>query len=568
LLIYLLVITLIYFYPMYWILLIIPIVLVVLLISRYRSKLSTAKKLDEINDRWGQPYVDHRNFNLVNRYMKISGDENRISPETAIDLDIDDIFSYIDRTNSKPGQQYLYKQLHSLSNNFRSFEEKIDQLCADPYRRAQIELKLSELNNTDAYYLPELFSRRHSSMFSPLLEGYIRISPFLVIGVILSLVFVHTQAILLLFLGLLIANAIIHYTNKRHIITYTHSLAQLLVLNNVSQWLSDNDVFSKSEAITQSLLRVSKLKKALGLFNVQNKINSDPTDISLLFTEWIKMLFMIEARTFIFSIKKVNEYLDDIKTLFEAVGENDMLISVRSVREGLPYYCIPDFNGPKGEMNIKGIYHPLIDDCVANSILSNNKKVVLVTGSNMSGKTTFIRAVALNALLAQTIHTCCASAYQAPALNIFTTIHMSDDLDAHKSYFQAEALSILNIINKSGVAEPVKSLVIIDEIFRGTNTIERIAAAMSVLSYLIENENFVFVSTHDLELAELLSDINTVYSFEERMVDHKLTFDYKIKEGVLKNKNGIAVLQRLGYPQSIIDAAYNASEQLWNKYGI
>lgn len=566
--IYRLVTTLIYFYPMYWILLIIPLVLAAVLISRYRSKISTTKKLDEIKDRWGQPYVDHRNFNLVNRYMKISSDENRISPETAIDLDIDDIFSYLDRTNSKPGQQYLYMQLHSLNNNFHSFEEKIERLCNDPGKRAQIELKLSELNNTDAYYLPELFSKQHSSMFTPLLENYIRISPFVVIGIILSLVFVHNQVILLLFLGFLIMNAIIHYTNKKHIITYTHSLAQLLILNNVSRWMADNNVFGNNEAVITGLSRVSKLKKALGLFNVQNKVNSDPTDISLLFTEWIKMLFMIEARTFIFSIKKVNEYLEDIKTLFEAVAEIDMLISIKSVREGLPYYCLPDFNGSKGEMIIKDIYHPLIDDCVANSIVSDNKKVVLVTGSNMSGKTTFIRAVALNALLAQTIHTCCANVYQAPALKIFTTIHMSDDLDAHKSYFQAEALSILNIINKSAAIEPVKSLVIIDEIFRGTNTIERIAAAMSVLSYLIENENFVFVSTHDLELAELLSDINTVYSFEERMVDHKLTFDYKIKEGVLKNKNGIAVLQRLGYPQSIIDAAYNASERLWNKYGI
>ena len=555
---------------MYWILLIIPVFLLFILITRYRGKLSRDKKLAAIKEKWAQPYLDYRNFKLINRYMAVSDDDSRLPPETAIDLDIDDIFSYIDRTNSKPGQQYLYNRLHSLAvtDDFDLFERKIDRLCSDEERRAQIELKLAELNNADAYYLPELFSKSHSSLFSPLLENYIRLSPFLVIGIIMSLVLVHNALTLMLFLVFLVANALLHYTNKRHIITYTHSLAQLLVLNNVSQWLADNDAFDGSDAIAQSLARVSTLKKKLGLFNVQNKIGDDPTDISLLVTEWFKMLFMIEARTFIFSIKKVNEYLSDIKTLFEAVGEVDMLISIRSVREGLPYFCTPDFTGARGTMIINDIYHPLIEDCVANSISSDNRKVVLVTGSNMSGKTTFIRAVALNALLAQTIHTCCARAYQAPPLKIFTTIHMSDDLDAHKSYFQAEALSILNIINKSPVSEPVKSLVIIDEIFRGTNTIERIAAAMSVLSYLIENENFVFVSTHDLELAELLSDINTVYSFEERMVDDKLAFDYKIKEGVLKNKNGIAVLRRLGYPQSIIDAAYKASQSLWDKYGL
>jgi DNA mismatch repair ATPase MutS len=142
---------------------------------------------------------------------------------------------------------------------------------------------------------------------------------------------------------------------------------------------------------------------------------------------------------------------------------------------------------------------------------------------------------------------------------------MSDDMNENKSYFQAEALSILDIVNKSSLNEPVKSLVIIDEIFRGTNTIERVAAAMSVLSYLVDNKNFVFVSTHDLELAELLDD-KTVYSFEEQIIDGKLTFDYKIKEGLLKNKNGIAVLQRLGYPDDIINKAYKASERLWDKY--
>jgi len=184
----------------------------------------------------------------------------------------------------------------------------------------------------------------------------------------------------------------------------------------------------------------------------------------------------------------------------------------------------------------------------------------------MSGKTTFIRSIAVNTLLAQAIHTCTASVYQAPPLKILTSIHMSDDLDAHKSYFQAEAIAVLDIINQSPAGNNTKSLVIIDEIFRGTNTIERIAAAMSVLTHLIESKNFVFVSTHDLELAELLGSNNAVYSFEELMQDDRMVFDYKIKEGVLKNRNGIAVLQRLGYPQTIIDAAFKASKYLREKY--
>jgi DNA mismatch repair ATPase MutS len=140
-------------------------------------------------------------------------------------------------------------------------------------------------------------------------------------------------------------------------------------------------------------------------------------------------------------------------------------------------------------------------------------------------------------------------------------------VEEHKSYFQAEAISVLDILKKCDAAKPVKSLVIIDEIFRGTNTIERIAAAKAVLAYLTANSNFVFVSTHDLELAELLGSDYAVYSFEELVTDGaRLIFDYKIKPGLLKNKNGIAILNALGYPQTVVDDAGVVSEQLRAKY--
>lgn len=151
-------------------------------------------------------------------------------------------------------------------------------------------------------------------------------------------------------------------------------------------------------------------------------------------------------------------------------------------------------------------------------------------------------------------------------MSIFTSIRINDNIEEHKSYFQAEALSILNILEKS--AQQTNSLVIIDEIFRGTNTIERISAAKAILSYLTCHKNFVFVSTHDLELAELLGPEYLTYSFEERAADTRLIFDYKIKAGLLKNKNGIAILTALGYPETIIENANTISNVLREKYNL
>ena len=555
----------------YWLIAGLLIGLFVLVGGYFKSRSLKRKRLENIRERWGNPIEAYRNFKLISSYLTAYSTDANISAETAADLDIDSVFSFIDRTNSRPGQQLLYKRLHCFDvsdNTFGNLELLIEELNKDKDKREHIELKLAELSNNEAYYLPELFSKKQSSLFNPLIEIYIKISPILVIASIIGLSVTGSQVFFLWLLALLLSNTAVHFLNKKNILKYTHSLPQLLKLINVSRWLIDNAVLDKSEAVKQSLERVSKLKKSLTLINAQNGVMNDPTDVTYVINEWFKMLFLIEPIIFISSIAKVNRYPEDIKVLFDAVAEVDLCISVQAVRDGLPYYCKPGFNSSSSNFDIKELYHPLIENCVANSISSDNSKVVLITGSNMSGKTTFIRAIALNTLLAQTIHTCCAAVYNAPVLKIQTSIHMNDDLDAHKSYFQAEALSVLNIINNSSINERTKSLVIIDEIFRGTNTIERIAAAMSVLTHLIENQNFVFVSTHDLELAELLGNNNAVYSFEELINDAGLVFDYKIKEGVLKNKNGINVLLRLGYPQTIIDAAFKASKQLREKYDL
>ncbi|SDF64892.1 MutS domain V [Mucilaginibacter pineti] len=553
-----------------WPLILFIIVALIAMSSFYKRSNQERKKLAEIKALWGQVLAKARNFKLISAYLRIDTDSN-ISIETAADIDLDNVFEYIDRTSSKPGEQYLYKMLHQPQygeGHFTQLEQEITKLTANKERREAIQLKLSKLNNGDAYYLPELFAKPHQSLFHPLVELYIKTAFLFVIALITLLVVATNQIWLFLLLGVLFINTGLHFQNKNKVIVYTRSLPQLLLLYSTGKWLFKEDLFTKDSPAGQSLTNIAKLKRSLNSINLQGLTASDPTDMSYLLMEWLNMFLLIEPRNFIASIKKVNNYRSDIRTLFECVARVDVAIGIQSVRDGLPYYCKPNFTTDGGELIIQDLFHPLIDDCIPNSISSNNSQGVLITGSNMSGKTTFIRAITINTLLSQTIHTSCARVYQAPPLKIFTSIDMSDDLGGHKSYFQAEALSVLNIVKNCPVSEPVKSLVIIDEIFRGTNTIDRIAAAKAVLSYLIANKNFVFVSTHDLELAELLGNEYAVYSFEEMAGDDRLVFDYKIKKGLLKNKNGIAVLQGLGYPQDIINDAYVVSRQLKEKYDL
>jgi len=145
-------------------------------------------------------------------------------------------------------------------------------------------------------------------------------------------------------------------------------------------------------------------------------------------------------------------------------------------------------------------------------------------------------------------------------VRVFSAIRISDDLMNDKSYYFEEVITIKTMIDKS--KDECFNLFLLDEIFKGTNTVERISAGKAVLSSLNEDNNIVFVSTHDIELADLLKTEYDLYHFSE-MVDHKtVDFDYKLKEGKLKNRNAIRILQLNDYPESIIKEAMEISIEL------
>lgn len=506
---------------------------------------------------------------MIASYLNAVDVPAKISSATADDLDLNNIFDFIDRTNSKPGKQYLYKKLFTPETSLAElvkFDKKVETLNIPRPDLEGIELELTKLNSTDAYYLAELFLNEHEFLIVPLMAFYIRISGIAIIGLIISLFIVPNPVCFMILIALLVGNIALHYGTKNKISSYTRSLPQLIILNSVARRLLKKVSFEEDELVKASLNKLAGLNRSLNLVNFESKMADNPENFSYAIYKFIKMLFLLEPLMFISSVKRINKYRSDIEVIYKYVAEIDALISVLSIRTGLAHYSKPVFNTENLQMDLTDMFHPLIYNCVPNSIHTRTDEGVLITGSNMSGKTTFIRSIAINTLLAQTIYTTCTREYKAPILKIQTSIRTSDDLGEHKSYFQAEALSILDIINQSSGDEPVKSLIIIDEIFRGTNTIERIAAAKSVLTYLTDNKNFVFVSTHDLELAELLDNDYAVYSFEESVNDTRLVFDYKMKTGVLRNKNGIAILETIGYPESVVEDAYIVSEELKRKY--
>ena len=178
----------------------------------------------------------------------------------------------------------------------------------------------------------------------------------------------------------------------------------------------------------------------------------------------------------------------------------------------------------------------------------------------MSGKSTFIRTVGVNAILAQTIHTCFAQEYQAPFLDVKASMGASDSLTESKSHYlsEVESIRVLVVSSQSGR----QCLFLIDELFRGTNTVERVAAAKAILEYLNHSDNIVIAATHDIELAELLDQRYESHHFREIIQNDQMVFDYKLQKGTSSTRNAIAILEMFGYPESVVAEALDVVDQV------
>ena len=197
------------------------------------------------------------------------------------------------------------------------------------------------------------------------------------------------------------------------------------------------------------------------------------------------------------------------------------------------------------------LYHPLLETPVANSAVF--RRHTLFTGSNASGKSTFIKALAVNAILAQTLGVCAARAFTLPRALAVSSMAVSDNLCAGDSYFVAELKSLRRLLACAQTGTPC--LCFIDEILKGTNTVERIAASAAVLRHLAGCRCLCFVATHDRELTEMLAGLYENRHFSEQVGPEGVTFDYLLREGPAHTRNAIALLAQLGFPAKVTQAA-------------
>jgi DNA mismatch repair ATPase MutS len=522
-------------------------------LTYYLKTIKLKKELKKIRDDWGKQKAGYRNYDLIESFSQRTTTIpfHQLNEQTINDLDIHELFAFIDRTNSKPGQQYLYNKLIKPTNDItglETFNRQVNFFTEQITDREDAQVLLGQLNHSDAYYITTLL--KDKLLVKP---KWANLLVFNTIAVIAMLILSVKFPVLLIWLIPVFGiNIFFHYRNKSNINKFIKSFPQLIKLIYVSGSFIKKGLPFDNTGIQKNIGNLKGFKRKYKLLSFADAGDNEIAQFLLLLLELTKAFFLVEIHSFFSTLKELENKKTDINSLLNYTGNIDAALSTASLRAGLTSYTTPAITAHKKELIAKDLYHPLIENCIVNSITIKQKSI-LITGSNMSGKSTFIRAVAINAVLAQTIYTCLATEFATPILKVFSSIRITDNVQDGKSYYFEEVNTIGNLIEASG--KPFQNLFIIDEVFKGTNTIERVAAAKAILTFLNKNENIILVSSHDIELVELLHPEFELYHFVENIENDNLVFDHRLKPGPLKSRNAIKILSISNYPAEIIEEA-------------
>ncbi|MBX0293115.1 hypothetical protein K3G63_21905 [Hymenobacter sp. HSC-4F20] len=512
---------------------------------------SSRTRLRRLEAAWLQPAARSPHFPLVARYYDYVQHEpayHRLPDQTWADLNGELLFELLDATVSRVGQQCLYHRLRSPladETTLHEFDAAATLLAQQPLARGQALLALDQLTAREAYYLVDLLSGQPL----PTLPGA-RFAPLLALGLLTTVLGGFWLPILWWgTIAFALTNAVFHFWQLQRIKFSVRPLLQLGRLHRAGQALQRAALpLRQLQPLAAPLARLGALVRQVAFFQVE--------DNWLL--ELLKMLLLLDLLVYARCRVAVQQYAPSIRSVFEAVGYVDCALAVASFRQRHAT-CVPHFGPATEGIQLQAGYHPLVPGCVPNDLTLTGPGVLL-TGSNMAGKTTFMRTLGVNALLAQTIATCPATAYRAPFCRVLTSLSLADSLPTGKSYYLVEAETMRQLLLACDAA-PGSYLLLLDELFKGTNTQERIAATKAVLAYL-QPRSWVVAATHDGELGALLHSSFVEYHFCETVTEEDWYFDYRLKAGPLTTRNAIRLLARLHYPAQVVAAAQALSTTL------
>ena len=539
--------------------------------------------LARIRDGWGKPVDRPRKLDAIaashRSRASLPGADGSLDDRTWIDLDLDAVFVALDRTQSTLGQHALYHRLRTapIGGRLDVFEALVNRMSADVETRERAQMALARLQDPHGYELWWLGA-----------PGGIETRPWYAIFPLLTAATLSVVALAFLQPGMAPAlfamlglNLGVRFATDGRIGALAaafRQLAPVITAGESLRFLEGNDIGAVAGPLRAAVPRLRRLKTIsrwvsgnpfMLPFN-PNGLASALSDVVRTAYEYLNLLFLLDANGVYFGAKELRRDGASLVRLISEMGEIDAAISVASYRAGRNDWCRPRFGPPGTPAVLTAVRHPLLAEAVPNTIELGPSSGVLVTGSNMSGKSTFLRTLGVTAVMAQTIRTCLAAEYHAPIFKVRSCIGRADDLVGGKSYYIVEVEAVLGLVRASAGPDP--HMFLLDELFRGTNAVERISAGQAVLRELIGGPagsgcHVVVAATHDGELVELLAGTFEAYHFGDAVGPGGLVFDHRLQPGPATTRNAIALLRLHGAPERVLARALTCAADLDRQRG-
>jgi hypothetical protein len=513
----------------------------------FRSRLDGRHRpIDQIRASWGRegskdPWLSTKLFDLTRNAAADSVDDR-----TWTDLEFERLFSSVDSTLTRLGSQCLYHKLRTYRDEPSELEKDYaayQVLRRDTALREQLQMSLWPLrSDSEALTCESLFGEVPADSHSSRLVLLMSVASLLVLAATIlhpALAWLMGAMVLCNLFIVAFLRHDIHETfaatgRLGRMISAAVRLARVDVDAAVSQPARLNDIFSETRDLRASFRWF--------LADRSNELVAS-------FFFWLNLLFLVDLVAAGLVARNLRRHRDTLAQLFLQVGSLDADIAIASWLQRIPAHCPPAITTEKTIQLIDG-FHPLLAAPVANSIALRGQSA-LVVGTNMAGKTTFIKMVGTNIILSRTLGVCFAATAVVPRSNVMASIRAEHSIESGKSHFFAELERILSFVRRA--ERDGQGVFLIDELFRGTNTPERVAAGKAVLESLGARAQ-VLATTHDIELQQLLGPGFLTFHFVE---DPELpqVFDYRLHPGISTTKNAIKLLEKIGFPPAIVREA-------------
>lgn len=481
------------------------------------------------------------------------------------DLDIfgkSSLFEMINRCATASGNAILANWLLKPANetDIRERQTILSELNSKLKWKHHFQAVLLFANTPSEDKVKELFYYLNSKLDDPKpwIKYYVKILPFLFLSILLaSFVFPFLSVGLL---GILIFNFFMNQSYNARILKTDSIIGKMsTILTQFSAAIQAIKTENWNSDLAKKL--VSELKNdekdkfsgQIKRFSVLiNHLTLGLTSIGVVLNSvmlWnVRQLFAIE------DWKKQNH--SNLKHAFELIGTFEALISLSSLKTNYADWCFASIHeGEKYTLNAKEIGHPLIsfENRVTNNYsLNDDLKIDIITGSNMAGKSTFLRTLGINTVLALSGAPCCAKEMTLSKMLVFSYMRIRDSLNESTSTFKAEIdrlQALLKILEGSD-----KTFFLIDEMLRGTNSVDKYLGSKAVIEKLIDQKGVGIVATHDLQIADLQKkypDYIRNFYFDIQVNGEEMNFDYKLKAGECKTFNASLLLKRIGiFPEN------------------